>query len=187
MSIDKKRIQKAVKEIVAAIGEDKRQEMNKTPERVADMYEEIFSGLHIDPKDTLSVIHEEHGDQMIVVRDIQFYSICEHHLTPFFGKAHVVYIPNDNRITGFSKLCELVETVAKRPQLQERMGTQIVDAIMDVLTPFGAMVVIEAEHLCMSMRGVKKPGTTTITSAIRGVFYEDSSARAEALNLIHAK
>lgn len=187
MSIDKKRIQNAVKEIVAAIGEDTRKEMSKTPERVADMYTEIFAGLHTDPKDALSVIHEEHGDQMIVVRDIQFYSICEHHLTPFFGKAHIAYIPKDNRITGFSKLCELVETVAKRPQLQERMGTQIVDAMMEVLTPFGAMVVIEAEHLCMSMRGVKKPGTTTITSAIRGVFYDDSSARAEALNLIHTK
>ncbi|HCY37581.1 MAG: GTP cyclohydrolase I FolE [Candidatus Margulisiibacteriota bacterium] len=185
MNIDRHRIENAVKEILAAIGEDvNRPELLDTPARVACMYEEVFSCTRKDLHDTVSVILEPHGEQMIVVKDITFYSMCEHHLVPFFGKAHIVYIPKENRITGFSKLCTLVESAAKRPQLQERMTTQIADVLMNVLEPQGVMVVIEAEHLCMSMRGVKKPGTKTTTSAIRGLFYEDASARAEALTLI---
>lgn len=185
MDINKEKIKKAIKEIIEAIGEDvARPELQKTPERVADMYEEIFSGIHNDPKDDIKVLTEAHSEQMIVVKNISFYSICEHHMIPFFGKAHVIYIPKNNKITGFSSICRLVETVAKRPQLQERMGSVIANTIMETLAPYGVMVVLEAEHLCMSMRGIKKQGTGILTSTIRGTFYDDASARSEALSLI---
>lgn len=183
--MDKPRIENAIKEILAAIGEDvSRPELQDTPARVARMYEEVLSGTTQSLTDIVTVIEEPHGEQMIVLKDISFHSMCEHHMIPFYGKAHIVYIPQHNRITGFSKLCAVVEASAKRLQLQERMTAEIADVLMARLTPAGVMVVIEAEHLCMSMRGIKKPGTKTITSAIRGLFYEDASARAEALALI---
>jgi GTP cyclohydrolase IA len=185
MTINKKKIENAVKDILEAIGENvDRPELLETPKRVADMYEEIFACVTKAPEDEISMIDENHGDQMITLKDIEFHSICEHHLIPFFGKVHIIYIPKNNKITGFSKLCRLVECTSKRPQLQERMTATIADSLMKALDPYGVMVVIEAEHLCMSMRGIKKPGTKTVTSAIRGVFYEDSAARNEALTLI---
>jgi GTP cyclohydrolase I len=186
MSVDKGRIEKAVREILEAIGEDPdRDGLVRTPVRMADMYEEIFSGLHHDPSEHLTVTFEADHDEMVMVRDIPVHSLCEHHLIPFVGRAHVAYIPGDDgRITGLSKIARLVDGFARRPQVQERLTTQIADALQDVLKPDGAFVVIEAEHLCMSMRGVKKPGSLTITSAVRGLFKTNPATRAEAMSLI---
>ena len=183
---DRERIVRAVEEILAAIGEDPtRDGLLRTPERVADMYEELFSGIAKDPADELDVVFEMGHDEMIMVRDIPLYSICEHHMIPFVGKAHVAYIPNKSgQITGLSKLARLVDTLSKRPQVQERLTTQIADAIEKALDPRGVLVVIEAEHLCMSMRGVRKPGSTTVTSAVRGQFRKSEATRAEAMNFI---
>ncbi|TML65006.1 MAG: GTP cyclohydrolase I FolE [Actinobacteria bacterium] len=185
--IDKGRIEKAVREILEAIGEDaEREGLRRTPERVANMYEEIFCGLHDSPDHHLAVTFEAGHDEMIMVKDIPITSICEHHLTPFIGKAHVAYIPNeDGRITGLSKLARLVESYARRPQVQETLTTQIADEIDNTLEPRGVLVVIEAEHLCMTMRGVRKPGTLTITSAVRGLFRESEATRGEAMNFIN--
>src|SRR5438132_3897335 len=185
--IDKGRIEKAVREILEAIGEDPdREGLRRTPERVAKMYDEIFSGLRDSPDHHLAVTFEAGHDEMIMVKDIPITSICEHHLTPFIGKAHVAYIPNpDGRITGLSKLARLVESHARRPQVQERLTTQIADEIDATLEPRGVLVVIEAEHLCMTMRGVRKPGTLTITSAVRGLFRESEATRGEAMNFIN--
>ena len=185
-SVDKERIERAVAEILAAIGEDpERDGLRKTPERVANMYAEIFSGIGTDPKAELDVLFELGHDEMIMVRDIPLASLCEHHLVPFVGKAHVAYIPNrSGQITGLSKLARLVDTLSKRPQVQERLTTQIADAIEDALSPRGVFVVIEAEHLCMSMRGVRKPGSTTVTSAVRGQFRKSEATRAEAMGFI---
>jgi GTP cyclohydrolase I len=183
--INQKRIEKAIREILIAIGEDvNREGLKETPQRVARMYADLFSGLHKDPAKELTIFKQGEHEEMIMVKDIPFYSICEHHLVPFIGKAYVVYIPTKGRITGLSKLIRVVETFAKRPQVQERLTGDIADCLMDKLKPRGVLVVIEAEHLCMSMRGVKKPGTVAVTSAVRGVFQRDVKTRSEALALI---
>jgi len=185
-TIDHDRIARAVKEILSAIGEDPdRNGLLDTPQRVARMYAEICGGLREEPATHLDTTFEVSHDEIIVVRDIPFYSICEHHLSPFFGKAHLAYLPEkDGRITGLSKLARLVDGYAKRPQVQERLAGEIADAIDDKLSPRGTAVVIEAEHLCMSMRGIKKPGARTVTSSMRGIFRENPASREEVLNLI---
>jgi len=185
-AIDIDRIERAVREILVAIGEDPdRDGLVRTPTRIAHMYEEIFAGLHEDPSHHLTVTFEADHDEMVMVRDIPVHSMCEHHLVPFAGKAHVAYIPGtDGRITGLSKIARLVDGFAKRPQVQERLTTQIADALVDVLDPIGVLVLLEAEHFCMSMRGVKKPGSLTITSAVRGLFKSNAATRAEAMSLI---
>lgn len=184
--VDRARIERAVYEILAAIGEDPdRDGLVATPARVAAMYEEIFSGLHEDPARHLTTTFEANHDEMVMVRDIPLFSACEHHLVPFHGMAHVAYIPGDDgRITGLSKLARLVDGFSRRPQVQERLTSQIADALVEVLDPKGVFVVIEAEHLCMSMRGVRKPGSLTVTSAVRGLFRNNPATRAEAMSLI---
>jgi GTP cyclohydrolase IA len=184
--IDTARIEKAVREILEAIGEDPtRDGLQRTPERVAAMYAEVFGGLYEDPAKHLSVTFEAEHDEMVMVRDIALISSCEHHLVPFAGRAHVAYIPGpDGRITGLSKIARLVDGFARRPQVQERLTAQIADALVAALRPDGALVMIEAEHLCMSMRGVKKPGALTVTSAVRGLFKTNAATRAEAMSLI---
>ena len=185
--VAKKRIERAVREILEAIGEDPdRDGLQRTPERIAKMYiDEIFTGLREDPAHHLTVTFEADHDEMVMVRDIAVHSMCEHHLVPFAGKAHVAYIPGDDgRITGLSKIARLVDGFAKRPQVQERLTTQIADALVEELKPNGVLVMIEAEHFCMSMRGVKKPGSLTITSAVRGLFKTNAATRAEAMSLI---
>jgi GTP cyclohydrolase I len=189
VSVDIERVEAAVAEMLVAIGEDPtRDGLVETPRRVASMYEELFSGLHDDPARHLEVTFAADHDEMVMVRDIPFASLCEHHLVPFLGKAHVAYIPaEDGRITGLSKLARLVDGYARRLQVQERMTTQIADSIAEVLRPRGVLVVIEAEHLCMSMRGVKKPGTVTVTSSVRGLFRSDVATRAEAMQFIRGR
>jgi GTP cyclohydrolase IA len=186
IGIDIARIEKAVREILLAIGEDPdRDGLQRTPNRVAEMYAEICSGLHEDPARHLVTQFAANHDEMVMVRDIPLYSICEHHLIPFHGRAHVAYIPGETGcITGLSKLARLVDGFAKRPQVQERLTTQIADAIVATLEPRGAFVMIEAEHLCMSMRGVRKPGTLTVTSAVRGLFKDSAATRAEVMALL---
>ena len=175
-----------MREILVAIGEDPdRDGLLRTPKRIADMYEEILSGLHDDPSRHLTVTFEADHDEMVMVRDIALASLCEHHFVPFTGRAHIAYIPGDDgRITGLSKLARLVDGFARRPQVQERLTSQVADALQEVLKPRGVFVVIEAEHLCMSMRGVKKPGSLTVTSAVRGLFKTNPATRAEAMSLI---
>ncbi|HEX7277335.1 MAG TPA: GTP cyclohydrolase I FolE [Acidimicrobiales bacterium] len=187
VEIDKARIERAVREILEAIGEDpEREGLLNTPQRVAEMYEEIFAGLGEDPAEHLAVTFAADHDEMIMVKDIPLYSVCEHHLAPFLGRAHVAYIPNANgRITGLSKLARLVDSYARRPQVQERLTSEIADRINEKLAPRGVLVVVEAEHLCMSMRGIHKPGTTTVTSAVRGLFRTQAATRAEAMAFIH--
>ncbi|MDQ4097800.1 MAG: GTP cyclohydrolase I FolE [Actinomycetota bacterium] len=184
--VDRARIEKAVREILEAIGEDPdRNGLQETPARVAAMYDEVFAGLRDTPDQHLSVTFSADHDEMVMVKDIPLYSMCEHHLIPFLGSAHVAYIPNeDGRITGLSKLARLVESYSRRPQVQERLTTQIADEIDRSLQPRGVLVVIEAEHLCMSMRGERKPGTTTVTSAVRGLFRDSVATRNEALDFI---
>jgi GTP cyclohydrolase IA len=184
--IDQPRIERAVREILLAIGEDPdRDGLIETPARVARAYAEQFSGLSQHPEDVLGTVFDADHDELILVRDIEVYSTCEHHLVPFFGRAHVAYIPNEKgQITGLSKLARLVDVYARRPQVQERMTSQIADALMRVLEPRGALVVIEAEHLCMSMRGVRKPGAKTVTSAVRGIIRDSARTRAEAMSLL---
>ena len=184
--MDREKIESAVRMILEAIGEDTgREGLAKTPARVASMYEEIFSGIEEEPIKLLEAQFSEEHEEMIIVKGIPLYSICEHHLMPFIGKAHVVYVPGKSgQITGISKLARVVDTLSKRPQVQERLTTQVADTIMKGLDASGVLVVIEAEHLCMSMRGVKKPGTVTVTSAVRGVFYRNTAGRAEAMSLI---
>ena len=188
-TVDTARVARAVSEILAAIGEDpERDGLVSTPERVAAMYEKLFSGIADDPSRHLTVTFAAEHDEMVMVREIPFASVCEHHMVPFIGRAHVAYIPNDDgRITGLSKLARLVDGFARRLQVQERMTTQIADAIESALGPRGVLVVVEAEHLCMSMRGVKKPGTVTVTSAVRGLFRNDPATRAEAMQFIHGR
>jgi len=184
--VDLARIEAAVKEILTAIGEDvTRDGLLDTPARVARMYAEVMSGLHEDPARHLETTFEAEHNEMVMVRDIPFHSMCEHHLVPFHGAAHVAYIPGPSgRITGLSKLARLVDGYAKRPQVQERLTGQVADAMVRALHPYGAIVVIEAEHLCMSMRGIRKPGALTITSAARGVFLDDPRSRSEAMSFI---
>jgi GTP cyclohydrolase IA len=183
---DLPRIEKAVREILLAVGEDPdRDGLADTPSRVARAYAEQFAGLGMTPADVLTTVFDADHDEMVLVRDIELYSTCEHHLVPFIGRAHVGYIPNEKgQITGLSKLARLVDMFARRPQVQERMTSQIADALMDTLEPRGVIVIIEAEHLCMSMRGVRKPGAKTVTSAVRGCFLNSESTRAEAISLL---
>ena len=184
--VDKPRIERAVREILAAIGEDpERDGLLDTPSRVARMYEEICSGLREDPSEHLLKMFEADHDEMVMVRDIPLHSLCEHHLVPFVGKAHVAYIPNmQGRITGLSKIARLVDGFARRPQVQERLTQQIATALDKMLEPRGVLVVIEAEHLCMSMRGIRKSGSSTVTSSVHGVFRENASSRMEAMQFI---
>jgi GTP cyclohydrolase I len=184
--MDYPRIERAVREILEAIGEDPNREgLIDTPARVARMYGEIFAGLHLDVRDSIRVFRELGNDEMILVGNIPLYSMCEHHLLPFVGKAHVVYIPQGGRIIGLSKIARIVDVLSKKPQLQERLTSQIADTLVNTVQPQGVAVIVEAEHLCMTMRGIRKPGSLTVTSALRGICKKDARSRAEALALIN--
>ncbi|MDY2625343.1 MAG: GTP cyclohydrolase I FolE [Coriobacteriales bacterium] len=184
--MDREKIMQGVRMILEGVGENPdREGLQKTPERVAKMYEEIFSGLEDDPKHYFETLFDEHHQEMVIVRDIPVYSMCEHHLVPFFGLAHIAYIPGKTgKICGLSKLARLVDSLAKRPQVQERLTSQVADTIVECLEPAGVMVVLECEHMCMSMRGIRKPGTRTTTSAVRGTFRTSVNTRSEAMQLI---
>jgi GTP cyclohydrolase IA len=186
---DLPRIERAIREVLLAVGEDPdRDGLTDTPARVARALTEQFAGLWLEPADVLTTVFDADHEEMVLVRDIELYSTCEHHLLPFFGQAHVGYIPNEKgQITGLSKLARLVELYARRPQVQERMTSQIADAMMQTLEPRGAIVIIEAEHLCMSMRGVRKPGAKTVTSAVRGSFLSSETTRLEAMSLLTSR
>jgi GTP cyclohydrolase IA len=185
-SFDLPRIERAIREVLLAVGEDPdRDGLRDTPARVARAMTEQFAGLSLEPADVLTTVFDADHEEMVLVRDIEMYSTCEHHLVPFFGRAHVGYIPNEKgQITGLSKLARLVDVYARRPQVQERMTSQIADAMMETLEPRGVIVIIEAEHLCMSMRGVRKPGAKTVTSAVRGSFLNSETTRLEAMSLL---
>ena len=185
-NFDQARAEAAVRELLLAVGEDPdREGLRETPARVARAYREIFAGLHTDPTKVLSKTFNEDHQELVLVKDIPIYSTCEHHLVPFFGKAHIGYIPGtDGKVTGLSKLARLVDLYAKRPQVQERLTSQVADALVEKLNPSSTIVVIECEHLCMAMRGIRKPGATTVTSAVRGGFRVDARSRAEAMSLI---
>jgi len=187
--LDEARIKAAVTSIIEAIGENPdREGLIGTPRRVAEMYAELFMGVEVDPKQELSVVYEQGHREMVVVKDIPFYSMCEHHLLPFYGVAHIGYIPDiSGRIVGISKIARVVEIIARRPQIQERMTTDIADTIMNGLEPSGVVVVIQAEHMCMIMRGIKKPGSNIVTSAIRGAFRSHPDSRAEFFSLIQSR
>ena len=187
--LDEAKIMTAVTSIIKAIGEDPRREgLLDTPKRIAEMYAELFMGLDIDPREELTVGYEEGHREMVIVRDIPFYSMCEHHLLPFYGVAHIGYVPNiDGRVVGVSKLARVVEIISKRPQIQERMTTEIADAIMDGVKPDGVAVVVQAEHLCMIMRGIKKSGSAIITSALRGTFRSKAETRTEFFSLLQGR
>ena len=184
--MDLAKIEQGVRLILEGVGEDPNREgLLETPARVARMYEECFAGLHQDPAVHFETLFDEHHDEMVIVHDISFFSMCEHHLVPFFGKAHIAYLPSESgKICGISKLARLVEVYARRPQVQERLTSQVADTLVEQLNPRGVAVVMEAEHLCMSMRGVKKPGAKTVTNAMHGIFKEDAATRAEALSLL---
>ena len=183
--MDKERIQNAVREILIAVGENPdREGLLETPKRVANMYEEIFAGLTEDPKQHIRLFNEQSNDEMVIVKDIPFYSMCEHHLLPFFGKAHIGYIPSDNKIIGLSKLARIVDNFAKKPQVQERLTSDIADFLNDNLQPKGVAVIMEAEHMCMTMRGARAAGSKTQTSALRGIMRTDAKTRAEVLSLL---
>lgn len=184
-NVDLEKIEKAVAMILEAVGEDTgREGLLDTPKRVAKMYAEVFSGLHEDPKEFFETVFHEGHEEIVLVKDIPFYSMCEHHLVPFFGKAHVAYIPRDGVVTGLSKLARAVETVAKRPQLQERITSTIAESLVETLNPHGVYVMVEAEHLCMTMRGIKKPGAKTVTAVARGILEEDAVKRSEIISYI---
>jgi GTP cyclohydrolase I len=183
--VDVPRIERAVREILLAIGEDPdREGLLKTPNRVARAYGELMAGLKVDPRQHLKTVFRERYDEVVLLRDIEFHSLCEHHLLPFTGRAHVAYLP-DGKVVGLSKLARLVEGYARRPQVQERLTTQIADALMEELNPIGAACVIEAVHTCMTIRGAKKHGSTMVTSALRGIFKENPASRSEILSLMH--
>lgn len=183
--MDKEKIENAVKEILIAIGEDPNREgLLETPKRVANMYEEIFAGLTEDPKQHIKLFDEQSNDEMVIVKDIPFYSMCEHHLLPFFGKAHIAYIPSDNKIIGLSKLARIVDNFAKKPQVQERLTSDVADFLNKNLQPKGVAVIMEAEHMCMTMRGARAAGAKTQTSALRGIMRTDAKSRAEVLSLL---
>lgn len=185
MNVNHEKIKQAVRMILEAVGENPdREGLLDTPKRVAKMYAEAFEGMAINEEEYFETIFSEDHEELVLVKDIPFYSMCEHHLVPFFGKAHVAYIPKGGRVVGLSKLARAVEAVARRPQLQERITSTVANAIMKKLEPHGVVVVVEAEHMCMTMRGVKKPGSKTVTSAVRGIFEKDSAARAEVFSLI---
>jgi GTP cyclohydrolase IA len=187
--VDLDRAAAAVRELLLAVGEDPdRPGLKDTPARVARAYVETFAGLGQDPSEVLATTFDEDHDELVLVKDIPMYSTCEHHLVPFHGVAHIGYIPGmDGRVTGLSKLARLVEVYARRPQVQERMTSQIADALDEVLKPRGVLVIIEAEHLCMAMRGIRKPGSTTVTSAVRGIFRDNAATRSEAMSLVHGR
>lgn len=186
VSFDREKIIEGVRLVLEGVGADLTQgTLPETPARVADMYEEILGGMHLDAESMVKTFISEEYDEIVLVKDIPFASLCEHHLIPFLGRAHVAYIPDGNRITGLSKLARVVEVFARRLQVQERMTVQIADALVKALAPKGVMVVLEAEHLCMTMRGVKKPGSLTVTSVVRGLFRENPATRSEAMSLIH--
>lgn len=187
--IDKKRIENAVLEILLAIGEDpERPGLKETPKRVANMYEELFAGLHRDPKDNIKVFHEEYSEEVVLVKDIPLYSMCEHHLLPFSGVAHVAYLPNENgEILGLSKVARIVDTLSKKPQLQEKLSSEIADVITEAVHSPGILVMIEAEHLCMTMRGIRKPGSKTVTISARGLLKDNTAKRQEILSMIHSR
>lgn len=183
--MDEEKIKQAVKAILEAVGEKPgREGLKDTPQRVANMYKEIFGGIGKDPAAELKILKGQNFNEIVLVKDIPFYSMCEHHLLPFHGKAHVAYVPEDNRIVGISKLPRVVEVLSRRPQIQERLTTQIADVINDTIKPKGVMVVVEAEHLCVTMRGVKKSGSKVKTSVVRGIFMDNEKTRAETLALI---
>lgn len=188
MSIDTDKIEVAVRSILEAIGEDPdREGLRETPQRVARFYKEVFAGLHEDPSKNLTAHFNENHEEMVIVKDIPIYSMCEHHLLPFVGVAHIAYIPRNGRVTGLSKLARVAEDFARRPQLQERLTSQIADTLKEFLDARGVLVVIEAEHMCMTIRGIKKPGSKTVTSAVRGIFQTNAATRAEAFSLIMGK
>ena len=185
MAFDKQKLIAAVRLLLEGLGRDPQSpDLVETPRRVAEMYEEILGGMKEEAADVVKVVRAEKYDEIVLLRDVPFYSVCEHHLLPFHGRAHVAYIPEGNRITGISKLARVVDVYARRLQVQERMTTQIADNLMNALSPKGVMVVIEAEHLCMTMRGVQKPGSVTVTSVVRGIFRDNPATRAEAMSLI---
>lgn len=184
-NVDLEKIEEAVSMILEAVGEDvTREGLHDTPKRVAKMYAEVFSGLKENPKEYFKTVFHEGHEELVLVKDIPFYSMCEHHLVPFFGKAHIAYIPRDGVVTGLSKLARAVETVAKRPQLQERITSTIADSMMETLNPHGVFVMVEAEHMCMTMRGIKKPGATTVTAVARGILETDAIKRSEVITYI---
>jgi len=186
--MDMEKIELAVRSILEAIGEDPdREGLKDTPQRVARFYKEAFAGLNEDPSNNLTVQFSENHEEMVIVKDIPIYSMCEHHLLPFFGQAHIAYIPRSGKVTGLSKLARVAEDYARRPQLQERLTSQIADTVKDFLDARGVLVVIEAEHMCMTIRGIKKPGSRTVTSAVRGIFQTNAATRAEAFSLIMGK
>lgn len=184
--VDLDKIEQAVSMILEAVGEDvNREGLKDTPKRVSKMYAEVFAGLKEDPKEYFKTVFHEGHEELVLVKDIPFYSMCEHHLVPFFGKAHIAYIPRDGIVTGLSKLARAVETVAKRPQLQERITSTIADSLMETLNPHGVYVMIEAEHMCMTMRGIKKPGSKTVTAVSRGILETDDVKRSEVITYIN--
>jgi GTP cyclohydrolase I len=186
--LDKKKIKAGIKLVLEGIGEDvSRPGLQETPDRIARMYEEIFSGMDEDPFSHMKIIHGESHDEIILAKDIPMYSVCEHHFLPFHGSAHIAYIPRDGKIVGISKLVRVLESVTKRPQIQERLTTQVADILMEGLKPQGVMVMIEARHMCMVIRGVKKPDSKIVTSAVRGIFRKNNLSRSEALSLIQSK
>ncbi|SOC20107.1 GTP cyclohydrolase I [Ureibacillus xyleni] len=183
--VDLNKIEEAVKMILEAVGEDvDREGLLDTPSRVAKMYEEMFSGLNEDPREFFSTVFNENHDELVLVKDIPFYSMCEHHLVPFYGKAHIAYLPKEGKVAGLSKLGRCLESVARRPQLQERITATVADSIMEMLDPYGVYVVVEAEHMCMTMRGLKKPGSKTVTSAARGIYETEDVLRREVISFI---
>ena len=183
--VDIARIEKAVGEILVAVGEDpKREGLEGTPKRVANMYAELLAGMHHDPKEHVTSVFHERYDEIVLLRDVPFYSVCEHHIMPFIGKAHIAYLP-DGKVLGVSKLARIVDCFARRLQVQERLTSQVADFLMDNLKPKGAAVVIEASHSCMTIRGIKKPGSVMVTSALRGIFIRDPRSRSEVLGLMH--
>lgn len=184
-NVDLNKIEQAVKMILEAVGEDvNREGLLDTPKRVAKMYQEMFSGLHKDPRDYFETVFHEDHEELVLVKDIPFHSMCEHHLVPFYGKAHVAYIPKDGKVAGLSKLGRCLETVARRPQLQERITSTVAETIMEMLDPKGVYVIIEAEHMCMTMRGLKKPGSKTVTSVAKGLYETDEVKRREVISFI---
>ena len=185
--VDLEKIEQAVRQILTAVGEDvDREGLSDTPTRVAKMYTELLAGMHHDPKEHLTSVFHESYDEIVLLRDIPFYSICEHHLMPFIGKAHIAYLP-DGKVLGISKLARVIDCFARRPQVQERLTVQVADFLMENLKPKGAAVVIEASHSCMTIRGIRKPGSTMVTSALRGIFKSDQRSRAEVLSLMHVE
>lgn len=183
--MDKAKIERAVRDILEAIGENpEREGLVETPKRVANMYEEVFSGIETDPKSLAKIFNESTHEEMVVVKNIPLYSMCEHHLLPFVGEAGIVYIPKKGKIIGLSKIARIVDAIAKKPQLQERLTSEIADTLVEVLDPLGVAVVVEAEHLCMTMRGIKKPGSKTVTSALRGLARSDERTRSEVFSLL---